>query len=56
MAAQTKALLLENLLLDAYLILQEVADLKRNLSLELQAARDERRAQNREFKEFVADL
>lgn len=56
MTVQTKALLLENLLLDAYLISQEIADLKRNLSLELQAARDERRAQDREFQEFMTDI
>jgi len=41
---------------DAELILQECRELKANLSLELQAARDDRRAQHREFQEFLAEL
>jgi hypothetical protein len=41
---------------DAELILQECKDLKVNLSLVLQAARDDRRAQYKEFQEFMAEL
>ena len=50
---------LENLTLlftDVELILHECRELKANLSLELQAARDDRRAQHKEFQEFMAEL
>jgi len=56
MTPVSKALLLENLLLDAYLLLAEIRDLKINLSLELQTIRDERRNQHEEFQEFINDL
>jgi len=56
MTPESKALLLENLLLDAYLLLVEIRDLKLNLSLELQAIRDDRRAQHKQFEEFIIDL
>jgi len=41
---------------DAELVLQECRDLKANLSLELQAARDDRRRQRKEFLEFMDHL
>jgi hypothetical protein len=41
---------------DAGLILQECRELKANLSLELQAIRDDRRAQHREFHELMGEL
>ena len=41
---------------DAELILQECRELKFNLSLELQALRDDRRSHEREFKESMAHL
>ena len=56
MTPQTKALLLENLLLDGYLLLQQIQDLKCNLSVELQAVRDDRKAQSEEFREFMVEL
>ena len=42
--------------IDLQLALQEVRELKLNLSLELQAVRDDRRAQQREFQEFISGL
>jgi argininosuccinate lyase len=38
------------------LILAECAKLKARLALELQAAKDDRRAYHREFQEFMAEL
>lgn len=46
----------DNVLISAYLILAECEKLKARLALELQAARDDRRAQHREFQEFMAEL
>ena len=54
MDEKTKNLIL--LFTDAELILQECKDLKANLSLELQAARDDRRAQYKEFQELMAEV
>ena len=51
-----KELSLTNSLTDAYLLLQEIKELKRSLSLELDLARDYRKAQEIEFKEFMAEL
>ena len=56
MTTRGKVLLVENLLIDCYLLLQEVRDLKGNLSLELQAARDDRRAQASEWTEFMQEM
>ena len=56
MNASTKVLLVENLLTDCYLLLQEVGNLKINLAVELQAARDDRKAQHKELAEFMTDL
>jgi hypothetical protein len=41
---------------DLHILLEEIKDLKINLSLELQAAQDDRRAQEREFREYMAHL
>ena len=41
---------------DALLILQECRELKANLSCELQAASDDRRAQREEFRAFMRGL
>ena len=41
---------------DAELILHECRELKANLSLELQAVRDDRRAQHKQFEEFMNEL
>ena len=41
---------------DAELILQECRELKANLSLELQAVRDDRGAQYREFQELMSEV
>jgi len=56
MVAEPKALLRENLLLDAHLVLREASDLKRKFSIELRAIRDDKRAQQGEFQEFSTEL
>jgi len=55
-ANNIKELASDNVLMSAYLILAECAKLKARLALELQAARDDRRAQHKEFQEFMAEL
>jgi len=55
MQDQIRELALTNALTDAFLILQELRDLKMNLSLELQAVRDNRRAEAKEWAEFMAE-
>jgi hypothetical protein len=42
--------------IDQQLMVEELKDMKRNLSIELQAARDDRRAQEWEFREYMAHL
>ena len=54
--ARIKELAMANCLMDAELILTEAKELKGLLALEVQAARDDRRAQQKEFKEFMAHL
>ncbi|UCF02000.1 MAG: hypothetical protein JSV14_16870 [Deltaproteobacteria bacterium] len=49
MTAETKALLRENLLLDAHLVLREAADLKCKFSIELRAIRDEEEHRRESF-------
>jgi hypothetical protein len=41
---------------DLHILLEKIKDLKINLSLELQAARDDRRAQEKQFREFMSEL
>ncbi len=53
---QLRELALTNSLTDSYLILVEILDLKRSLSLELDLARDRRKAQETEFREFMDEL
>ena len=51
-----KELASDNVLTSAYLILAECEKLKARLALELQALRDDRKAQQKEFNEFMAEL
>jgi len=53
---QIKELASDNVLTSAYLILAECNKLKAQLALELQALRDDRKAQQKEFSEFMAYL
>ena len=55
-ANNLKEIASDQVLLTAYLILAECTKLKARLSLELQAARDDRSAQAREWTEFMAEL
>jgi hypothetical protein len=56
MKAEIKEMASDNVLLSAYMILQEAKDLKRSLALELDMVRDRRLAQEKEFQEFMAEL
>ena len=51
-----KELASDNVLTSAYLILAECEKLKARLALELQAVRDDRKAQQKEFSEFMVYL
>lgn len=51
-----KELTSDNVLMSAYLLLEDAKQIKASLALELQAARDDRRAQHKEFEEFMAEL
>ena len=51
-----KELASDNVLTSAYLILAECERLKARLALELQAVRDDRKAQQKEFSEFMVYL
>jgi hypothetical protein len=53
---QIKELTSDNVLTSAYLILAECEKLKARLALELQAVRDDRKAQQKEFSEFMVYL
>ena len=55
-ADKIKELASDNILMSAYLLLEEARQLKAQLALELQAAKDDRRAQHKEFQEFMAEL
>lgn len=55
-ADRIKELASDNILTSAYLLLEEARQLKAQLALELQAAKDDRRAQHKEFQEFMAEL
>ena len=56
MDEKIKELASDNVLMSAYLLLQDAKDLKARLALELQATRDDRRAQHKEFQELMAEL
>lgn len=56
MDQKIKELATTNTLTDSYLILVECEKLKARLALELQATRDDRKAQHKEFQEFMAEL
>lgn len=56
MKSEIKELASDNVLLSAYLMLQEAKDLKANLAMELDLARDRRLAQEKEFREFMSEL
>jgi hypothetical protein len=51
-----KELASDNVLTSAYLILAECEKLKVRLALELQAVRDDRKTQQKEFSEFMISL
>lgn len=53
---KVKELAVTNALTDAYLLLQEIKELKRSLSLELDFQRDRRKAQEDEFRYYVREL
>jgi hypothetical protein len=54
-ADKIKELASDQVLMSAYLILAECEKLKARLSLELQAVRDDRRRQYKEFHEFMVE-
>lgn len=56
MKSKIRELATTNNLTDSYLILAEARKIKALLALELQAARDDRRAQHKEFQEFMVEL
>ena len=56
MESQIQGLSLAVAGIDLQLAIEKVEDMKRNLSIELQAARDDRRAQQREFQEYMGEL
>ena len=51
-----KELASDNVLISSFLLLKEIKELKRSLGLELDLARDCRRSQEAEFREFMAEL
>ena len=51
-----KELTADNVLMSAYLLLQEIQEIRARLALELQAARDDRRAQYKEVQELMAEV
>jgi len=55
-ADRIKELASDNVLMSAYLLFEESIQLKAQLALELQAAKDDRRAQHKEFQEFMTEL
>jgi len=56
MRDEIKELAVTNALTDAFLILQELRDLKINLSLELQAVRDDRKHYHKEIQELLSTI
>jgi len=56
MKDEIKELASDNVLLSAYLLLEEAKQLKANLAMELDLARDRRLAQDKKFREFMAEL
>ena len=56
MKSKIKDLAADNVLTSAYLLLAEAQEIKARLALELRAARDDRKAQHKEFQEFMAEL
>jgi hypothetical protein len=53
---KVKELASDNVLLSAHLLLEDARELKANLAMELDLARDRRLAQEKEFREFMAEL
>lgn len=51
-----KELASDNVLMSAYLLLQDAKDLKANLAMELDLARDRRLAQEKEFRKFMNEM
>ncbi len=56
MEKKIRELSITNALTDAYLLLAEVKELKRSLSLELDLVLDRRQAQEKEFRQFLTEL
>ena len=56
MKKEIKELASDNVLLSAHLLLEDAKQLKANLAMELDLARDRRLAQEKEFKEFMSEL
>jgi hypothetical protein len=56
MKKEIKELASDNVLMSAYLILEDAKQIKANLAMELDLARDRRLAQEREFREFMDEL
>ena len=55
-ADKIKELASDNVLMSAYLPLEEIKQLRALLALELQAVRDDRRAQHKEFQQLTNEL
>ena len=55
-ADRIKELASDNILMSAYLLLEESRELKARLALELQAVRDDRKTQQKEFSELMISL
>jgi hypothetical protein len=53
---KVRELSITNALTDCYLLLVEIKDLKRSLSLELDLARDRRMTHEAEFRKFMGEL
>ncbi len=56
MEERIKELAITNALTDAYLILEEARKIKVSLALELQAAKDDRKSQYKEFQELMVEI
>jgi hypothetical protein len=56
MKKEIKELSSDKVLMSAYLLLEDAKQLKANLAMELDLARDRRLAQEKEFKEFMYEL
>lgn len=56
MKNEIKELASDNVLLSAYLLLEDARELKAQLAMELDLARDRRLAQEKEFRQFMSEL